>query len=64
LGKSSFGAPYTRVSTDDQAQGEYSSLNSQRDICEHYISVHKMDGWLAARYFEDPGYSVVNDNYS
>jgi site-specific DNA recombinase len=48
---------YTRVSTDDQARGEYSSLNAQRDICEHYISVHKMDGWFAAKHYEDGGFS-------
>lgn len=47
----------TRVSTDDQARGEYSSLKSQRDICEHYVSVHQLEGWVVTHYFEDPGYS-------
>ena len=50
-------AVYARVSTDDQTRGEYNSLNAQRDICEHYISVHKLDGWFAAKYYEDGGYS-------
>lgn len=50
-------AVYARVSTDDQTRGEYSSLNAQRDICEHYISVHKMDGWFAAKHYEDGGFS-------
>jgi DNA invertase Pin-like site-specific DNA recombinase len=50
-------AVYTRVSTDDQARGDYSSLKSQKDICEHYVSIHQMDGWAVTHYFEDPGYS-------
>ena len=52
----------TRVSTDDQARGEYSSLKSQKDICEHYVSVHQMDGWVVTHYFEDPGYSGKDMN--
>jgi DNA invertase Pin-like site-specific DNA recombinase len=47
----------TRVSTDDQARGEYSSLKSQRDICEHYIQIHADEGWSTTHYFEDAGYS-------
>ncbi len=50
----------TRVSTDDQARGEYSSLKSQKDICGHYISIHEIDGWVVTHYFEDPGYSGKN----
>lgn len=53
-------AIYTRVSTDDQAQGEYSSLKAQKDICEHYISIHREEGWISALYFEDPGFSGSN----
>ncbi|MFC1497166.1 recombinase family protein [Verrucomicrobiota bacterium] len=53
-------AVYTRVSTDEQAQGEYSSLDAQKDICEHYISIHQMDNWHSSSYFEDPGYSGKN----
>ena len=50
-------AIYTRVSTDEQAREDCTSLESQREICEHYISVHKMDGWVSSRHFEDPGFS-------
>jgi site-specific DNA recombinase len=50
-------AIYTRVSTDDQAKGEYSSLRAQKDICEHYISIHREDGWVSAVHFEDPGFT-------
>lgn len=53
-------AIYTRVSTDDQARGEYSSLESQRDICEHAIAVHLHEGWKTTLYFDDPGYSGKN----
>ena len=53
-------AVYTRVSTDDQAQGEYSSLNAQKDICEHYISIHREEDWISAAHFEDAGYSGSN----
>lgn len=53
-------AVYTRVSTDDQARGEYNSLESQRDICEHAIAVHQHEGWTTTLYFDDPGYSGKN----
>ena len=53
-------AIYTRVSTDDQTRGEYNSLESQRDICEHAIAVHKHEGWQTTLYFDDPGFSGKN----
>ena len=53
-------AIYTRVSTDDQARGEYNSLDSQRDICEHAIAVHSHTGWKTTLHFDDPGYSGKN----
>lgn len=53
-------AIYTRVSTDEQAKGQYSSLKAQRDICQNYIAVHKEDSWVPAGYFEDSGYSGKN----
>lgn len=52
----------TRVSTDDQARGDYSSLQSQKDICEHYVSVHQMENWVVTHCFEDPGYSGKDMN--
>lgn len=55
-------ALYTRVSTDDQARGDYSSLKSQKDICEHYVSVHQMEDWVVTHCFEDPGYSGKDMN--
>ncbi len=53
-------AIYSRVSTDDQTRGEYNSLESQRDICEHAIALHQHEGWASTHYFEDPGFSGKN----
>ncbi len=50
-------AIYTRVSTDDQAKGEYSSLDAQKDICEHYVAIHKEDDWVSSLHIKDAGYS-------
>ncbi len=50
-------AIYTRVSTDEQANKEFSSLESQREVCEHYIQVQKEKGWVLGGVYEDPGYS-------
>ena len=50
-------AIYTRVSTDEQAQAEYSSLQTQQEICEHYIQVQREKRWELAEVYEDPGYS-------
>ena len=48
---------YARVSTDEQASGEYSSVESQIDICKHYIEVQREKGWQHAGNYKDPGYS-------
>jgi len=53
-------AIYTRVSTDDQARGEYNSLETQRDICQHAIAVHQHEGWTATHFIDDPGFSGKN----
>ncbi len=53
-------AIYTRVSTDDQARGDYSSLDTQRDICQHAIAVHRHEGWSATHFFDDAGFSGKN----
>ncbi|MFT5471421.1 MAG: site-specific DNA recombinase, partial [Verrucomicrobiales bacterium] len=55
-------AIYSRVSTDDQTRGDYNSLESQRDICQHAIALHKHEGWAETHYFEDPGYSGKDMN--
>ena len=50
-------AIYTRVSTDEQAMSEYSSLRRQEEICRNYIDIHTEKGWKVAGVYEDAGYS-------
>ena len=50
-------AIYTRVSTDEQTQQEYNSLQTQQEICEHYIHVQKEKAWKLSEVYEDGGYS-------
>jgi len=47
-------------STGVYTQGEYSSLNAQKDICEHYISIHREEGWVSAIHLEDAGFTGIN----
>ena len=48
---------YARVSTDEQASGAYSSIDSQIDICKHYIEIQKEKGWQFVSPYIDPGFS-------
>ncbi len=48
---------YARVSTDEQAAGQYSSIESQIDICKHYIEIQKEKGWQFVHAYTDPGFS-------
>jgi len=53
-------AIYTRVSTEEQArksEREANSLDSQKEICRHFISIRKGEGWTEAKVYEDPGHS-------
>ncbi len=50
-------AIYTRVSTDEQAMSEYSSLRRQEEICRNYVDIHSERGWKVAAVYEDAGYS-------
>ena len=50
-------AIYTRVSTDEQAMSEYSSLKRQEEICRNYVDIHSEKGWKVAAVYEDAGYS-------
>lgn len=45
-------AIYTRVSTDEQALSEYSSLRRQEEICRNYIDIHAEKGWKVAALYE------------
>ena len=48
---------YARVSTDEQASGQYSSIDSQIDICKHYIEIQKEKDWKFVSAYTDPGFS-------
>jgi len=51
-------AIYTRVSTEDQASKEYSSLDAQREMAAAYITSQRHEGWVAIEdRYDDPGYS-------
>ncbi len=50
-------AIYTRVSTDEQATSEYSSLRRQEEVCRNYVDIQAEKGWQVADVYEDPGYS-------
>ena len=51
---------YARVSTDEQASGQYNSVESQIDICKHYIEIQKEKGWQFIASYTDPGFSGKN----
>lgn len=51
---------YARVSTDEQASGQYNSVESQIDICKHYIEIQKEKGWQFIDSYTDPGFSGKN----
>ncbi len=55
-------AIYTRVSTDEQARSEYSSLDRQQEICRKYIDIQAEKGWVVAGVYDDPGYSGKDFN--
>ena len=48
---------YARVSTDEQASGKYGSIESQIDICKHYLQIQKEKGWELVQAYTDPGFS-------
>jgi site-specific DNA recombinase len=54
-------AIYTRVSTTEGLEQEFTSLDNQRESAESYIQSQKSEGWLALpdRY-DDGGYSGAN----
>jgi DNA invertase Pin-like site-specific DNA recombinase len=51
-------AIYTRKSTDEGLDKEYSTLDAQRDSCEAYIASQRAEGWLLATdHYDDGGFS-------
>ena len=55
-------AIYTRVSTDEQARSDYSSLDRQRELCASYVDLHGEDDWKVTEVYEDGGYSGKDMN--
>ena len=52
-------AIYTRVSTVDQAQGEFTSIDNQREMAEAYVKSQAGKNWVAIdEHFDDPGFSA------
>lgn len=52
-------AIYCRVSTVDQAQGEFTSIDNQRAMAEAYISSQAGKNWVVIdEHFDDPGFSA------
>jgi site-specific DNA recombinase len=56
-------AAYCRVSTDDQANKEFSSIEVQRGACESYVGLHGDEGWsMLPDTYDDGGFSGGNTN--
>lgn len=48
---------YCRVSTTEQARGDFTSINNQEGICQHAIALKEEEGWRHVKTISDPGYS-------
>lgn len=48
---------YCRVSTTEQARGDFTSINNQEGICQHAIALKVEEGWQHVKTISDPGYS-------
>ena len=54
-------AIYTRVSTAENLEQEFTSLDNQRESAESYILSQKSEGWVAlSEHYNDPGYTGAN----
>ena len=54
-------ASYTRVSTPDQANGDFTSIDNQREACAAYIASQKHEGWTnLPESYDDTGFSGGN----
>ena len=54
-------AIYTRVSTADGLEQDFTSLDSQRESAESYIASQKNEGWaLSAERYDDAGFTGAN----
>lgn len=53
-------AVYTRVSTEEQASKEISSLDSQQDLLQTYIEKYKKNGHKLVGVYREEGLSGTN----
>ena len=54
-------AIYTRVSTSEGLEQEFTSLDNQRESSESYIQSQKSEGWiLFPERYDDGGYTGAN----
>lgn len=50
-------AIYARVSTDQNLDQEFNSLDAQREACAAYIQSQRSEGWTLTKYYDDGGFS-------
>lgn len=53
---------YCRVSSEEQARGQYTSVEAQEDRCLHAIAMKQDQGWVHVATIKDPGYSGKDMN--
>ncbi len=54
-------AIYTRKSSEEGLEQEFTSLDAQREACEAYIKSQRHEGWIViATLYDDPAYSGGN----
>ena len=54
-------AIYTRVSTSEGLEQEFTSLDNQRESAESYIQSQKAEGWIALpEHYDDGGFTGAN----
>lgn len=54
-------AVYTRVSTSEQAEKDFSSIDAQREAGEAYVASQRHEGWVCIEdRYDDPGYTGAN----
>lgn len=54
-------AIYTRKSTDENLNSDFTSLDSQREYCQAFIKSREPEGWrLHSERYDDPGFSGGN----
>ena len=50
-------AIYGRVSTDQNLDQEFNSLDAQREACAAYIQSQRPEGWILVKCYDDGGFS-------